>query len=95
MYVNFICSFQIVNGFHIRVTCDDNVEITCQNRLMRFSPLTGAVQIKTPLVDVSVDGSGKGTVVKGKKRVHASSSGIVAADGNQVVSIDTAGAFFF
>ena len=58
---------------------------------MRFSPLTGDVQIKTPLIDVTVDGAGQGSVIKGKKRVQASSSGIVAADGDQVFSIDTSG----
>jgi hypothetical protein len=81
----------VINGIHIRVTQNDSVEITSQNRLMRFAPLTGDVQVKTPIIDVAVDASGKGSVIKGKKRVHASTSGLVVADGERVISIDAAG----
>ena len=45
----------VINGIHICVTQNDSVEIISQNRLMRFAPLTGDVQVKTPIIDVAID----------------------------------------
>lgn len=81
----------IVNGVYIRLDRSGNVEISSRPRQVRFTPSTGAVYIKTPEIETAVDAEGRGYAVVGKKRVHASMSGLVVGDKYHVASVDHTG----
>lgn len=81
----------IVNGIHIRHDRSGNVEVLAKPRTIRFTPMTGAIQMRSPSMDIAVDGEGRGYNICGTKRVHASATGLVVADDIQVASMDNQG----
>uniref|UniRef100_A0AC34QP57 FHA domain-containing protein n=1 Tax=Panagrolaimus sp. JU765 TaxID=591449 RepID=A0AC34QP57_9BILA len=81
----------IVNGIHIVHDRNGNVEILSKPRLVRITPMTGAVQMRSTTLEMAVDGEGRGYIISGVKRAHASGTGLVLADGPQVASMDNQG----
>lgn len=44
-----------VCGIHIRQEPNDNIEISIKPRFIRFTPMSGAIQIRTPSLEMAVD----------------------------------------
>ncbi|KAE9548730.1 hypothetical protein FO519_008058 [Halicephalobus sp. NKZ332] len=80
-----------VCGIHIRQERNDNIEVSSKLRFIRFASMSGAVQIRTPSLEMTVDTEGRGHVVAHKKRVHASLTQLVVADDSQIATIDNNG----